>query len=247
MSTKHFQTALAKVIADPETCTLYRKDPELLHRDYELTALEFNRLRYMIAQQGMKVNSMLYRMNRFTPLANFLPYTIKLLDEVIEETVGEFWSIHDKSPFQFNAELVQFAQFIRQKIADGSIDIPCLEDTLTFEEAYIDIRFRNMEAPVADASKSWSLHPSARLICMQYNPFQLLDALVLLTPGNKLPPIDKGERCYILKYLETIALTPIAEPVANYLRLGYPCDDSLFERLAAEGFIVASAARPYLG
>lgn len=239
MSTKHFQVALAKIISDPALCRHYRQEPGKLLQDYELTTIEHGRLVHMISQDRMKVNSMLYQMNRFTPLVNFMPYTVKMLDNTIEEIVREFWSIYDQSPFQFMTELGLFISFIRQKISEQAIRVPYLADMLTFEEAFADIRFRNMEYAVPnDASTQWSLHPSARVIHMQHDLIALLDAVVDAAPGALLPEIEPEDGYYILKYINDIELTGIPEEVAHYFTMNYPPDsEDLLLSLQAKGFI----------
>jgi len=67
-----FQQALADLTASPELCVRVRRDPSILHRNYELTEREWRRLVGIVRHPGMACACMVYRANRLArPCAKY--------------------------------------------------------------------------------------------------------------------------------------------------------------------------------
>lgn len=132
MSLVAFQKLFAAVIADPAFCKRLKTEPELL-AGYELTERERARIIDIIHQQGMTINGMLYNLNRYTPLKEFMPRSCRLLGEQIYVYARRFWDGYIKTTFQFQDEVMKFGAFLLDVIDRGEIDIPGLRDVVQEE------------------------------------------------------------------------------------------------------------------
>lgn len=132
MSLIAFQKLFAAVIADPAFCKRLKSEPELLTA-YELTDRERSRILDIIHQRGMTINGMLYNLNRYTPLKEFMPQSCRLLGEQIYVYARRFWDGYIKTPFQFQDEVMRFGTFLLDVIDRGEIDIPGLRETVQEE------------------------------------------------------------------------------------------------------------------
>lgn len=132
MSLVAFQKLLAALVADPAFCKRLKNEPELM-AGYELTARERERITDIIHQRGMVINGLLYNLNRYVPLKEFMPRTCKLLGEQIYVQARLFWDGFIKTNFQFEEEVMKFGAFLLERIDRGGLDIPRLRDVVSEE------------------------------------------------------------------------------------------------------------------
>lgn len=223
MSLKSFQEALAEIITSPQIGQAYQKDPVLLDQKYTLSEKERGRLLGMIGQKGMRINYMLYQMNRLTPLTMLMPYTLKILHPQLMSVLHPFWRTYPKTSFQFKDEIAYFSAFLKEKIAEGSLDFPYLEDVVNVEDAINDIRFHTEESSDAN-DEFYTLHPSARVVYMQYDAHLLVEAMVTYDSAQA-PGVPEAPGYYILYFNGRLTTFPVDTPAALSLLAGEPIED----------------------
>jgi hypothetical protein len=157
-------------------------DPESVLNRYHLSPRDRRRLINLVQQRGMSVNCTLYRFNRITPLYTLLPLTAFVLgDEFIHEAEA-FWGHTDSDP-RFRQKLDRFGEFLIERIRQGKIESPLVNEVLTFELATNELRFAQRRE-ILDELKSSSesttisrrvrLHPLTRLVPFRREPATLL-------------------------------------------------------------------------
>ena len=114
-----FQQALADLTASPELCVRVRRDPSILHRNYELTEREWRRLVGIVRHPGMECACMVYRANRLAPLALNIPQTCRALGEELRAVVSEYWETFPEGNVHFFIEADRFCRFLKVKLAAG--------------------------------------------------------------------------------------------------------------------------------
>jgi len=108
-----FQQALADLTASPELCVRVRRDPSILHRNYELTEREWRRLVGIVRHPGMACACMVYRANRLAPLALNIPQTCRALGEELRAVVSEYWETFPEGNVHFFIEADRFCRFLK--------------------------------------------------------------------------------------------------------------------------------------
>ena len=224
MSLKSFQEALAEIITSPQIGNTYHKDPALLDQKYTLTEKERGRLLGMIQQKGMRINYMLYQMNRLTPLTMLMPYSLKILHPQLMSVLHQFWAAYPKTSFQFVDELSFFSSFLKEKIAEGVLDLPYLEDVICVEDAINDIRFSTRENSDAN-DEFYTLHPSARVVYMEHEADLLVKTMVTYDSSLPLPAVPKAEGYYVLHYNGRLTTYPLDTAAALSLLDKQPVED----------------------
>lgn len=236
MSLKSFQEALAEIITSPQIGQAYHQDPGLLDHKYTLTEKERERLLSMIRQKGMKANYMLYQMNRLTPLTMFMGYTMKIIHPRLMDVLRPFWLSYPKTSFQFKDEVAYFSAFLREKMAEGALQLPYLEDVLRIEDALNDIRFDTHEVSYVN-DEFFTLHPQARIVYTHYDAGALVEAMVTYDAALPDPGVPVAPGYYVLYYNGRLRCYPVDEPTALALLERRPVED-IPEELVDEEILI---------
>jgi hypothetical protein len=157
-----YQQALCDMVASPALCVNVRSGAQALSA-YNLTDRERERLVHVARQRGMSTNCTLHRVNRITPIYNYLPFTCMLLGDDLMREVELYWSEGKPDDLQFGPETARFAAFISRRIAEGAIPGGHVDDVLRYELAMNELR--------------WGIDPPLRLIAFRHSPNELLSAL----------------------------------------------------------------------
>ncbi len=111
MSLVAFQTALARMTADPAYTAAVRADPVRLAVE-DLDAREQRRLAAIARSRGMEANCMLYRANRLAPLALNCPDTLDALGAALEPLLSLFWASEPEAHVNFLIETDRFCRWL---------------------------------------------------------------------------------------------------------------------------------------
>ncbi|GEM_PF-878462 len=190
MSLIQFQQAFADLVANGDLCRAIKQNPELLDEKYTLTALEKDRIIFLLQQsRGIGTSCMLYQINRFTPLYDLMPYTCNILGERTREYTRQFWAYYPKSNFQFRDEVMFFSKFLLEQVAFGNIaHIPIMESLVNLEMAGNCIRFGVTDkVPSSAVVFLESLGTAHRLLFSRFDVVQMLAAMDQLGLGV---PVD---------------------------------------------------------
>lgn len=189
MSLRDFQRALSDMTLDTRMTTAVRKSGPPALIDYELTALEKQRLVDVARQQGMDLNCSLARGNRFVPIVEMFPLTCELLKPWLRELLDELWSRHRPDNYQLAGEEDAFARFIEEKIDRGELACAYAEEVFRYESACLDLAKSLRYVAIGD-SPVRSEH--SRLAYFSHDPRILLRAL----ERHETPPPDIPEGDY---------------------------------------------------
>ncbi len=160
-----YQRALSRMIASPTFCLAVRADAEAALADYDLTERELRRLAAVAFQPGMSTSCTLYRVNRITPIATYLPLTSFLLGDGLIAEAELFWDEGTPSDLQFGPETERFGRFLERRVAAGELTDPYLGEILAFELAVNRVRVARPGEPLAET------------VIFHHEPLPLLDAL----------------------------------------------------------------------
>jgi|KBSMisStandDraft_5_1062788.scaffolds.fasta_scaffold01825_2 hypothetical protein len=141
MSARDFQLAFAQLVASPETCREMIQAEEPFFTRFDLTVKEKLRLHAIVRQRGIAACLSLYRMNRVTPVYSQLSNTCSLLGDGLIPLVEEFWRHLTKPSLQFREEVLEFGQFLMNKIDTGLINMPYLREVLQLEMAMNELSY----------------------------------------------------------------------------------------------------------
>jgi hypothetical protein len=139
-----FQQAFADLAASPALVSEIAHDPSLLRGRYELSDLEWRRLASVVNQPGMKCNCMLYRANRLTPLAEYLPQTSQLAAKNHAQLLSEYWTVYTNTNINFLVESYRFCQFVQKKADDGSFTDEAFLSVLQRERSQVCVQLKEM-------------------------------------------------------------------------------------------------------
>lgn len=190
MSLRDFQRALSDMTLDARMTAAVRKSGRAALTDYELTALEEQRLVDVARQPGMDLNCSLSRANRFTPIAGMFPLTCELLEPWLRELLDELWSCHCPDNYQLAGEEDAFAGFMEGKIGRGELAHPYVEEVFRYESACLDLARSLRYVAFDDSPVQRSEH--FRLAHFRHDPRILLRAL----EDHQTPPLDLREGDY---------------------------------------------------
>jgi hypothetical protein len=115
MSLVAFQTALARMTAEPAWAAAIRADPSQLDAAADLRPLERRRLAAIARSRGMEANCMLYRANRLAPLALNCPDTLSALGDSLEPLLSAFWSVEPETHVNFLVETDRFCRWLGRR------------------------------------------------------------------------------------------------------------------------------------
>lgn len=141
MSAHDFQLAFASLIASPETCCEMLTAEESFFARFDLTEREKLRLHTIVRQKGISACCSLYRMNRVTPVYSQLSNTCALLKDKLIPLIEEFWQYLTKPSLQFREEVLEFGDFLMNKINTEIISIPYLKEMLQLEIAMNELSY----------------------------------------------------------------------------------------------------------
>lgn len=141
MSAHDFQLAFASLIASPETCCEMLTAEESFFARFDLTEREKLRLHTIVRQKGISACCSLYRMNRVTPVYSQLSNTCALLKDKLIPLIEEFWQYLTKPSLQFREEVLEFGDFLMNKINTEIISIPYLKEVLQLEIAMNELSY----------------------------------------------------------------------------------------------------------
>lgn len=252
MSLGAFQRAIADMAASPALCRRVLDDAPSALAGYALTPLEVERLASAAAQRGMRMNCMLYRNGRLSPLVSQLPGTFHLLGYALREVAEAFWVENPKVPRGVPGEMRRFAAFLRRRVAEGVLTEPLLMEVLDWEMETYELALLPPErtrASVAEAAARarpdvpLRPHPLVGVARFSREPFAVVRALAEkrplpydhAAPGDYHVLVDfRGERR---------ALAPLDSAVAaafRALRAGEALPPADAAPLVQQGLAVAA-------
>lgn len=223
MSLLAFQRAMADLAASPALCRRVREEGDAVLAPYDLTDRERRRVASAAAQQGMKVNCMLYRSNRLGPIAAQLPYSFVLIGSALKETMDVYWAMYPGFVRNAPLEVRRFADFVRGRIDEGVLAEPLLRQVLDWEMVVYELALlppqRTLDdvAPAAEAVRRdgpLRPHPLVGITPFTVDPRGLLPHLF----AKRRPPYDdvaEGDHHLLVDFRrERRAFTPLAPEVA---------------------------------
>jgi hypothetical protein len=174
---------------DTELTVAVRRDGIAALTEYDLTALEQQRLVDVSRQPGMALNCTLARSNRFGPLVDMFPLTCELLKPWLRELVDELWSRHRPNNYQLVGEDDAFAAFLEEKIERGELAYPYAVEVFRYETACLHLA-RSLRYVSAVASPAPGSEPFRR-VHFRHDPRILIRALERRQrPPENLPEGD---------------------------------------------------------
>lgn len=252
MSLAAFQRAMASMAASPEMCRRVMDDAPAALAGYDLTPIELTRLASAAEQRGMRMNIMLYRNGRLSPLVSQLPGTFHILGFGLREVAEAFWVENPKVPRGVPGEMRRWAAFLRRRMAEGALTEPLLGEVLDWEMETYELALLPPErtrASVADAAARarpdapLRPHPLVGVARFTREPFAVVRAL-----AEKRPlPYDHaapGEYHVLVDFRGVQrALAPLdATHAASFraLRAGQPLSPDAAAPLVEQGLAIAA-------
>lgn len=252
MSLAGFQRAIADMAATPALCRRVLDDAPAALAAYDLTPLELRRLASAAEQRGMRMNIMLYRNGRLSPLVSQLPGTFHILGFGLREVAEAFWVENPRVPRGVPGEMRRFAAFLRRRMAEGALTEPLLAEVLDWEMKTYELALlppERTKASVAEAAARarpdapLRPHPLVGVARFSREPFAVVRAL-----AEKRPlPYDHAEpgEYHVLVDFRGVqrALAPLDASVAaafRALRAGEPLAPESAAPLVEQGLAVAA-------
>jgi hypothetical protein len=186
MSLLAFQRAMADMAAAPALCRRILDEGASVLAGYDLTPIEVERLLSAADQRGMRMNCMLYRNGRLSPLVSQLPGTFHVLGYKLREVAEAFWVENPKVPRGVPGEMRRFAAFLRRRIAEGLLTEPLLPEVLEYEMETYELALLPPERTKADVAEAAAAarpdaplrpHPLVGVARFTREPFAVVDAL----------------------------------------------------------------------
>jgi hypothetical protein len=186
MSLVAFQRAIADMAARPAMCRRLLDEGAGVLAGYDLTPIEVQRLLSAADQRGMRMNCMLYRNGRLSPLVSQLPGTFHVLGFGLREVAEAFWVENPTVPRGVPGEMRRFAAFLRRRIAEGALTEPLLPEVLEYEMETYELALlppERTKASVAEAAAAARAdaplrpHPLVGVARFSREPFAVVDAL----------------------------------------------------------------------
>lgn len=206
MSLSGFQLALCDAIANRELAQELRNVPDRFLDRYELTAKESRRLLAMRWQPGFRTSSAIYRLNRITPLCEYLPMTTLILGDEIVLHAEAYWSAHG-TDLQFAPEVAGFGAFLSERCRSGVATHRYLADVLTFEIAINELRFLSDDIDRGEPARC-HVNPFVRIVAFAHEPLGLLEPL---GAGHLPDQVSPGEHYVLIDGREGgLAIVPVA-------------------------------------
>lgn len=138
MSQVAFQTALARLLIDPQFSHRLQSEPEAALR--ELNGRERTRILALVEDPGFLVARKLHRAWRLSKLLTLLPKTcLVVADEVLAREVDNFWSANPPRSLYFLDEALMFGDRLAEVLGQDS-DHPYVREVVEFEQANLRLK-----------------------------------------------------------------------------------------------------------
>lgn len=187
MSLAAFQRAMADLAASPALGAAVLADPAAALASYPLTDRELRRLASAAAQPGMRVNRMLYRSNRLSPLRAQLRHTCFVLGPWLREVMDGFWAENPVLERNAPTEVRRFHGYLRRWMDARAEPLPPVcGEVLAWEMACYELALlptarllREVAAAAARAGAGGALrpHPLVGVVRFGTEPAYLMQAL----------------------------------------------------------------------
>ncbi|HST58535.1 MAG TPA: hypothetical protein VLK84_07605 [Longimicrobium sp.] len=186
MSLVAFQRAMADMAAAPAMCRRILDEGASVLAGYDLTPIEIERLLSAADQRGMRMNCMLYRNARLSPLVSQLPGTFHVLGYGLREVAEAFWVENPRVPRVVPGEIRRFAAFLRRRVAEGALTEPLLPEVLEYEMETYELALLPPERTRASVAEAASAarpdaplrpHPLVGVARFTREPFAVVNAL----------------------------------------------------------------------
>lgn len=190
MSLVAFQRAICAMAASPALCRRVLDEGAAPLAEYDLTPVEVQRLLSAADQKGMRMNCMLYRNGRLSPLVSQLPGTFHVLGYQLREVAEAFWVENPKVPRGVPGEMRRFAAFLRRRIHEGGLP-ELLPEVLEYEMETYEIALLPPERTKADVAEAAARaradaplrpHPLVGVARFTREPFAVVRALMEKRP-----------------------------------------------------------------
>lgn len=251
MSLVAFQRAICDMAASPAMCRRVLDEGAGVLAGYDLTPVEVQRLLSAAEQKGMRMNCMLYRNGRLSPLVSQLPGTFHVLGYHLREVAEAFWVENPRVPRGVPGEMRRFAAFLRRRMAEGGLP-DLLPDVLEYEMETYELALLPPERTRADVAEAAARarpdaplrpHPLVGVARFSREPFAVVRAL-----REKRPlPYDHAEpgEYHVLVDFRGVqrGLAPLDAGTAaafRALRAGEPLPPASAAPLVEQGLAVAA-------
>jgi hypothetical protein len=172
MSAAAFQSALARLVVDPDFRDGVRERGEAALSG-ELSELELERLIYVAGHPGLDITRTLHKGFRLSKLLTWLPLTCSVLDkEALAREVGEFWRLRLPVTFYYLEEAVAFCDHLLERVSAGAV-----RDVIAYERASLELQRARPEGEPAPL----------QVVDLGHDPQELLTALSRSEPLEGLP------------------------------------------------------------
>lgn len=244
-----FQRAMRDIAASPALGAAVLRDPAGSLAAYPLSEREVRRLADAAGQRGMRVNRMLYRSNRMSPVASQLRHTCIALGGRLREVADGFWAESPMLERNAPREVRGFAAYLRRWLPASGAD-PVVGEVLAWEMACYELGLlppgrllAEVAAAAARAAADAPLRPHPLVAVARFgtDPAAVIDALVARRPPP-YPGAAHGDYALLVDYRvepRTMGLIPI--PLADAfarLREGGAPEAGEAEELLALGIAV---------
>jgi hypothetical protein len=185
MSLVAFHRAICDMAASPAMCRRVLDEGAGVLAGYDLTPVEVQRLLSAAEQKGMRMNCMLYRNGRLSPLVSQLPGTFHVLGYHLREVAEAFWVKNPKVPRGVPGEMRRFAAFLRRRMAQGGLP-ELLPEVLEYEMETYELALLPPERTRADVAEAAARarpdaplrpHPLVGVARFSREPFAVVRAL----------------------------------------------------------------------
>jgi hypothetical protein len=175
MSASVFQSALARLVVDPDFRDGVRERGEAALSG-ELSDLERERLIHVAGHPGLDVTRTLHKGFRLSKLLTWLPLTCSVLEKLDKESlareVGEFWRLRLPVTFYYLEEAVAFCDHLLERVSAGAV-----RDVIAYERASLELQRARPEGEPAPL----------QVVELGHDPQELLTALSRNEPLEGLP------------------------------------------------------------
>lgn len=178
MTALAFQTALARLIVDPDFRDAVRARGAIALSG-SLTALETSRLVTIAHARGVDLNRTLHKGFRLGKLRALLPLTCALLTPArLAREVAAFWREHPPASFSFLPEALEFCAFLERR----RVRSVYLAEVMAYERATLELERARVGAPPPQSVR------------FRHDPVRLLGALA----GGRRPRAVPARPCLLL-------------------------------------------------
>lgn len=163
MTTRAFQSAVARLIIEPDYARAVRRGDGI---DPMLSPLEQQRLIAVAGDGGLRITRTLHQGFRLNKIIGRAPLCRTLLGEqLMAQLLSDFWSAHLPVSFYYMHEALAFTAYLQQRSA-SDLKVPYLAEIAAFEHA--QLKLRTLEARGEDHFEA---------VPFQHDPGMLLSEL----------------------------------------------------------------------